>query len=479
MNEATLPQRVIVIAGPTASGKSALAADLARRLHCPILSADSRQVYRGLDLGTGKDLYLYAAKPGNDAVSVRLIDVAEPGEVYSLFRYQQQAYAELRAWHQKAGAVHPIIICGGSGLYIEAVLRKYAMANVPEDEELRLQLMSRPVEDLIHELKTLDAEWAERTDCSSKKRVVRALEVAYARQRGPVALSHAPGFAFDILIFTVGYDSKTLRDSIATRLRERLQSGLIAEVQGLLDQGLSLARLQQLGLEYREVGEYCAGMRDYETMVRRLQGCIEDFAKRQATWFRGMPKRGLPTLDLPSDAESRLDFLQAQIEARWPDVKERFLEPAPVHKRFAMAILSDPQGRILLLRRSLRQNFAPGLWGLPGGHIQAGEAPDHAIRRELREELGENIETAIALEPGLYPVRDTVYGGHFEVHLFRGAWQGGPIVLNNEHSEYAWVSPENYAGYEVAAGVDEDLAYVQVWPLRFLNPKRLPPHLLP
>ncbi len=466
-----LAQRLVAIVGPTASGKTALAIDVARRLRSEIVSVDSRQVYRGLDLGTGKDKELYAQ--GGSPVASHLLDVVEPGEVYSLFRYQQAVYDTVGLWRDTFGPWHPLIFCGGTGLYLEAVLRHYAMANVPEDPDFREAQMQRDKESLWTELQALDPEWAARTDASSKKRLVRSLEVARQRRLGPVPLSTAPEWTFSPLIFVVQMPREALKKRIAERLQSRLDQGLLAEVQALMSQGLDLSRLQQLGLEYREIGEYLAGYRNLAEMQNRLQEAIAEMAKRQVTWFRGLERRGLVAHFMPEGADAA--YVLSQVQQAWPDVHARFAPMQTTKASFALAVLQDPQGRVLLLRRSLQDSFGPGLWGLPGGHLQPGESPEAALDRELREELGEAIQ--FSREPCLPAFRDSLYGGIYEVHLAKRSYLGGDLQLNAEHSEYAWVTPETYAGYDVVPGVDEDLAYLQVWPLRHLNPERLPAHL--
>lgn len=466
-----LAQRLIAIVGPTASGKTAMAVDVARRLRSEIVSVDSRQVYRGLDLGTGKDKELYVQ--GGDTVAAHLLDVVEPSEVYSLFHYQQAVYESVGQWRNRFGPWHPLIFCGGTGLYLEAVLRHYAMANVPEDPDFREAQMQRDKEVLWAELQALDPEWAARTDASSKKRLVRSLEVARQRRLGPVPLSEAPAWSFAPLIFVVQIPREALKRRIAERLQSRLDRGLIAEVQGLMAQGLDLSRLQQLGLEYREIGEYLAGYRNLADMQNRLQEAIAEMAKRQATWFRGLERRGLAAHFLPEGADAQ--YVMDRVQQFWPDVGARF-SPAHVPKaRFALAVLQDEQNRVLLLRRSPQDSFAPGLWGLPGGHLLPGESPEAALDRELREELGEEVQ--FSREPCLPAFRDSLYGGIYEVHLAKRRFLGGDLHLNDEHVEYAWVTPEAYPGYDVVPGVDEDLAYLQALPLRYLNAKRLPEHL--
>jgi|GEM_PF-157182 len=449
-----LAQRIVAIAGPTASGKTERAVKLAQKTAGEIFSVDSRQVYRGLDLGSGKDIHLYG-----QAIPCHLIDLVAPADPFSLYQYQQCAYERLEDWRSRRGPWHPAILCGGSGLYLEAVLKKYRIANVPEDKGLREALQARDKETLWRELQTLDPEWSGRTDASSKKRIIRALEVAYSRREGTLILSPVPAWPLDALVVVVQTEKKSLHRRIAERLQTRLDRGLIEEVSGLLREGLPLARLQQLGLEYREVGEYLAGHRSRDEMAERLRKAIGDFAKRQETWFRGLPKRGIPTLPMPEDADE--EWLFHAMITRWPDLETRFFSKREPTSRFALAAVLDRDNQILLVKRSDDDTFAPGQWGLPGGHLQAGETPMQALTREIGEELGKHFSFEIGNV--LPPVRDSLYGGRYEIHLARLHYRGGKVVLNDEHSRYAWVSPQEYRDYAVVPGVDEDLAYLQIW----------------
>jgi tRNA dimethylallyltransferase len=285
--------RLLVIVGPNAVGKTRLGIRVAHALGSEILSADSRQVYRGLDIGSGKDLGEYAQV--SPPVPYHLIDVADPATIYALFHYQKDCYQLLE---RKAGERPyldgvPLVMVGGTGLYVEAVLRGYRMANVAENVELRERLMQRAQEQLIDELQRVDPELAQRTDLSSKKRVVRALEVAeYARDHevqyskpSPVAIEHA--------VYGIDVERDELHRRIDTRLVARMNEGLLAEVQGLLDAGVTPARMEMLGLEYREVTAFLAGDKSEQQMMDDLRRGIRRLAKRQMTWFRGLPRRGI------------------------------------------------------------------------------------------------------------------------------------------------------------------------------------------
>ncbi len=301
--------RLLTIVGPTATGKTRLGVEVAHTLGSEILSADSRQVYRGLDLGTGKDIGEYAAV--DPPVPYHLIDIADPRETYTLFRFQQDCYRVIRRLAGEtefgSGAV-PLVMVGGSGLYIEAVVRDYRIADVSEDPGFRRNQGSRTLEDLVERLRHADPKRAARTDLSNRDRVIRALEIAAAESRGPVPTSRPLGLALEHSVYGLRIDRAVLRQRIRTRLEERLTGGMIDEVRGLIDAGLSHERLQRLGLEYREIGAHLAGRKDHRQMIDDLATAICGFAKRQETWFRGMERRGTPiTWIEPGDADRILE----------------------------------------------------------------------------------------------------------------------------------------------------------------------------
>ena len=278
---------LIVILGPTASGKTRLAARLAAEMGAELISADSRQVYRGMDIGTGKDLSEYVV----DGVRVpcHLIDVADPEHLFSVFEFQQRFYECLRG--MAARGKMPILV-GGTGLYIESILRAYRMQPVPEDAELRGELSGRSTDELTAMLLRLNPAVHNTTDLTSRGRLVRAIEIAaHAARRGPRDAIDRPDLA--PLVIGLRWDREVLRERIARRLRERLGQGMIEEVQRLRDAGLSWERLDEMGLEYRYVSLYLRGELAFEDMVRTLNVRIRQFAKRQDTWFRGMERRGI------------------------------------------------------------------------------------------------------------------------------------------------------------------------------------------
>lgn len=300
--------KLVVIVGPTTTGKTRLGVELAHHFNSEIISADSRQVYRGLDIGTGKDLADYSAV--TPPIPYHLIDVADPTEVYSLFHYQRDCYQALKALDRRppfSDGSTPLLMVGGTGLYIESIVRGFQLADVAENPQLRRDLKDLNREELQARLLKQSAKIHARTDCSSPRRLIRSLEIAAAETVGPVKYSEPPPLNLNIRILSVTIDRTQLRVRIADRLKKRLQDGMIDEVKSLLTSGVSPQRLQDLGLEYREIGTYLAGRKTYKTMVSDLEIAIGQFAKRQETWFRGMPRRGLPieTVEF-GDVESAL-----------------------------------------------------------------------------------------------------------------------------------------------------------------------------
>ena len=278
-------KNVITILGPTASGKTSLAVALAKRVGGEILSADSRQVYRRMDIGTGKDLAEY------DGVPYHLIDICEPGTKYNLFQYQQDfydAYQDIRS----RGAVP--ILCGGTGLYIEAVLKGYKLSPVPQNQPLRDSLEGRSLEELTQMLVELKARNGSNmhntTDVDSCQRAIRAIEIETYNLEHPTPLRELP--PVESVIIGINIDRELRREKITRRLKARLEEGMVAEVQALLDEGIAPDDLIYYGLEYKFVTEYLTGQTTYDEMFKGLEIAIHQFAKRQMTWFRGMERRG-------------------------------------------------------------------------------------------------------------------------------------------------------------------------------------------
>jgi tRNA dimethylallyltransferase len=287
--------RLLVLVGPTAGGKTRLGVEVAHRLRTEIISADSRQVYRGLDIGSGKDLGEYRAV--DPPVPYHLIDVADPREAYSVFHYQRDCYRLL----EERDDGPPLLMVGGTGLFVEAVLRGYRIPDVVEDVELRRRLMGLRHVELIDRLRELDPDLLRRTDCSSKKRVVRAIEIASQPEESEPRLSPPPPVKIRHAVFAIDIAPERLRERIDDRLDRRLSAGMVEEVQALLDAGVSPERMAQLGLEYREVTAYLTGAKTREQMVEDLRRGIRAFAKRQRTWFRGLPRRGVEVTWIAAD----------------------------------------------------------------------------------------------------------------------------------------------------------------------------------
>ncbi len=304
---------LITILGPTASGKTPLAAALAQRIGGEILSADSRQVYRRMDIGTGKDLSDY----GN--VPYHLIDICEPGTKYNLFQYQQDffdAYQDIRS-----RGVQPIL-CGGTGLYIEAVLKGYHLSPVPQNQPLRDSLEGRSLEELTEMLKALKAKSGSvmhnTTDVDSCQRAIRAIEIETYNLEHPMPLRELPPIPSTII--GVNIDRELRREKITRRLKARLDEGMVDEVRGLLDSGIPAEDLIYYGLEYKFLTEYVIGQLSYDEMFRQLEIAIHQFAKRQMTWFRGMERRGFTihwidaTLPTEKKVEQILDLVNSVSE---------------------------------------------------------------------------------------------------------------------------------------------------------------------
>lgn len=308
--------KLIVIAGPTACGKTRLGVELAHRIGSEILSADSRQVYRGLDLGTGKDLHEYSAV--SPAVPYHLIDVAEPSEIYTLYHYQRDCYRLLREMAKTppwAAGEKPLVMVGGTGLYIEAVLKDYRLENVPENPLLRDSLMELDRALLEERLRALAPERHATTDCSSRKRIVRALEiVAYGREH-TILESEPLAVRLDARVFCVRVERSEVHERISRRVDERLEQGMVDEVRGLIERGIRRERLEMLGMEYREIAHHLFGLKSYEQMVLDLKQKIRHLAKRQETWFRGMERRGLnPSWIAPDEIETLLQAVSSSNE---------------------------------------------------------------------------------------------------------------------------------------------------------------------
>jgi tRNA dimethylallyltransferase len=276
---------ILVVTGPTASGKTALAAAIANRVGGEIISADSRQVYRGMNLGTGKDYDDYHVN-GKD-IPCHLIDIADPGYKYSVFEYQRdfkKVYSDL-----KKRKIFPVV-CGGSGMYADSIITGYKMFEVPPDSGLRIELEKKSMEELREILATYKS-LHNTTDIDTKKRVIRAIEIEHSSRNLGSHYSEFP--KIKSLLTGILFDRDTRRKRISERLKQRFDSGMIDEVKNLIDRGINIDTLIYYGLEYKFITLYLTGKISYQEMIRDLEIAIHQFAKRQMTWFRGMEKKGI------------------------------------------------------------------------------------------------------------------------------------------------------------------------------------------
>ena len=301
---------LITILGPTASGKTSLAASLADRLNTEIISGDSRQVYRRMDLGTGKDLVDYVVN--GHFIPYHLIDIVEPGYKYNVFEYQRDF---LKAYEEISTKGKLPILCGGTGMYIESVLKGYRLLPVPENPELRSSLIGKSLEELTHILEGYK-KLHNSTDVDTVKRAIRAIEIEeYYKQQSP---EYREFPSLRSLIIGVDVDRELRREKITRRLKQRLDEGMVEEVRGLLEEGIPAENLIYYGLEYKFLTQYAIGELTYEEMFHQLEIAIHQFAKRQMTWFRGMERRGFTIhwLDATLPMEEKLEQIINLIDAK-------------------------------------------------------------------------------------------------------------------------------------------------------------------
>ncbi|WP_370794504.1 tRNA (adenosine(37)-N6)-dimethylallyltransferase MiaA [Bacteroides stercorirosoris] len=299
---------LIAILGPTASGKTPFAAALADALDTEIISADSRQIYRGMDLGTGKDLIDYTV---NDRqIPYHLIDIADPGYKYNVFEYQRDFLTAYETIKQKRKLP---VLCGGTGMYLEAVLKGYRLLPVPENAELRTRLADKSLEELTEMLKQYKS-LHNTTDVDTAKRAIRAIEIEEYYAHTPVDERAFP--KLNSLIIGVDIDRELRREKISRRLRQRLDEGMVDEVRRLIEQGIQPDDLIYYGLEYKYLTLYVIGKLTYEEMYKELEIAIHQFAKRQMTWFRGMERRGFTIhwMDAGLPMEEKIAFVQAKLK---------------------------------------------------------------------------------------------------------------------------------------------------------------------
>ncbi len=299
---------LITIIGPTASGKTAFAAALAARLDTEIISGDSRQVYRSMDIGTGKDLADYVVD--GKQIPYHLIDICNPGDKYNVFEYQHdfhKAFEEIR----KKGKLP--ILCGGTGMYIESVLRGFKLLDVPQNPALRESLKGKSLaelEQILASYKVLH----NKTDIDSAQRAIRAIEIEeFYKTEAPDKREYAP---INSLIIGVDINRELRREKISRRLRARLDEGMVDEVRAILATGVKPEDLIYYGLEYKFLTLYIIGQLTYDEMVSQLEIAIHQFAKRQMTWFRGMERRGLHIhwLDATLPTEEKINNVLALIQ---------------------------------------------------------------------------------------------------------------------------------------------------------------------
>ncbi len=280
-----MAHKLLTITGPTACGKTSLAAELAFQLGGEIISADSRQVFRGMDIGSGKDLADYHIH--NTDIPYHLIDIHDAGYEYNVYQFQNDF---IRAFGDIVSRGRQPILCGGTGMYIEAVVKGYQLADAPIDPDFRQRMEAYTDEELTARLASY-IKLHNHTDTESRDRLLRALEIQEYHLQHPDAYPHMPDM--EHIIIGVRYPREQVIERIGIRLRERLQNGMIDEVQSLLDQGVPEERLLRYGLEYRHVTRYLRGECTYDEMYEHLYTDIRRFSKRQMTWFRRMERQGI------------------------------------------------------------------------------------------------------------------------------------------------------------------------------------------
>lgn len=276
---------LVTILGPTATGKTGLAAHLAARISGEVISADSRQVYRGMDLGTGKDYDDYFVN--GIEVPSHLVDIEDAGVHYNVYRFQTDF---IKVFNEINTRKKFPVLCGGSGLYLEAVLKNYRLIEVPPNKELRKELEGKSLEELTAILKAMKPKLHNHTDVETDRRALRAIEIETYYAENSKDESEMPNIA--CLNIGIDFDREMRRQRITTRLKQRLDEGMLDEVQKLLDSGLTPEQLIYYGLEYKFLTLHLIGELSFDEMFSKLEIAIHQFAKRQMTWFRGMEKRG-------------------------------------------------------------------------------------------------------------------------------------------------------------------------------------------
>jgi tRNA dimethylallyltransferase len=273
-----------MVTGPTASGKTSLAVSVAHHLNGEIISADSRQVYRGMDIGTGKDFDDYIIE--GTKIPFHLIDIVEPGYKYNVFEYQRDFFSVYKSLKERN--IFPVV-CGGSGMYADSIIKGYKMVEVPPDTGFRSRLEKKSMEELTGILAAMKS-LHNSTDIDTKKRVIRAIEIEHYNRNRKAHKSHMP--RINSLVIGVMLERDVRRQRISLRMQQRLGNGMVEEVKRIIDSGVDPEIMIYYGLEYKYITLYLTGKLNYEKMVSDLEIAIHQFAKRQMTWFRGMEKKG-------------------------------------------------------------------------------------------------------------------------------------------------------------------------------------------
>jgi tRNA dimethylallyltransferase len=306
MDKDTPSMEMLTILGPTACGKTSFAVALADRLNGEIISADSRQVYRGMDLGTGKDLVDYSVN--GRLIPYHLIDIVDAGEKYNVYRYQHDF---LIAYNDIVSRGRMPVLCGGTGLYLESVLRGYRLCPVPQNPELRKSLEDKSLENLVKVLleykKSTGNKMHNTTDVDTAQRAIRAIEIEEYYKNHPLLDADFPDI--DSLVVGLDISRELRRERISQRLRQRLDDGMLDEIRHLIDSGVAPDDLIYYGLEYKYLTLHVIGQLSYDEMFRQLEIAIHQFAKRQMTWFRGMERRGVEIhwIDATLSMEEKVD----------------------------------------------------------------------------------------------------------------------------------------------------------------------------
>lgn len=302
--------QMLTILGPTASGKTTVAAHAAKLLDGEIISADSRQIYRGMDLGTGKDIEDYEID--GQKIPYHLIDIVDAGFEYNVYLYTNDF---LKAFQEITARNKFPVFCGGSGLYIQAILNKYQLIQVPKNLELRKELDDKNLEELVEILSRYKTDLHNSTDTENRRRAIRAIEIEVFLKENPTLDAKIP--EINSLVVGVKFDRENRRKRITERLQQRLDNGMLDEVQKLLDSGLTAEQLTYYGLEYKYLTLHLIGELSYDEMFSKLEIAIHQFAKRQMTWFRRMEKQGtaIHWLDGFMPLEEKIDRIQKLLNA--------------------------------------------------------------------------------------------------------------------------------------------------------------------